>query len=134
MIRKIKPLLIALCAVLLSNPASAMQSWSLGSAVTTTGAQTAIQLSRRSPERPAAPLTAFVLGAVSSSTGSATIDIEVSNDGSTYITACTITLSLTTTTSADGCGIAIPWIYVRMNVTAISGTGAAVSGILAAAT
>ena len=36
--------------------------------------------------------------------------------------------------SADGCGIAVPWLYVRMNVTAISGTGASVSGILAAAT
>lgn len=99
-------------------------SLSLGSAVTSTGAQTAI--------RPRYPMTAFAIGSTSSGSGSATVVIEISNDRTNYITACTITLTLSTTVSADGCGIAIPWVWVRMNVTAISGTGASVSGWAAA--
>lgn len=95
---------------------------SLGSAVTGTGAQTAVQ--GRSPA------TAMVTGSVSASTGSATVLIQVSNDSTNFITACTITLSLTTSVSADGCGIQVPWRYIRMNISAISGTGAAVTGTL----
>lgn len=60
----------------------------------------------------------------------ATVDIEVSNDG---INACntaagTITLSGTTIDS-DGLTTDAPWRFFRANVTAISGTSAAVTVI-----
>lgn len=59
---------------------------------------------------------------------SATVVIEASNDGSTALAnpLATITVSGTATTAAsDGftTGLA-PWAWVRMRVTAISGTGA----------
>lgn len=58
----------------------------------------------------------------------ATVSIEVSNDG---INACstaagTITLSGTTSSSDGFTSQHSPWKYVRANVTAISGTGASV--------
>jgi len=62
---------------------------------------------------------------------SATVVIEVSNDGTNAIATPlgTIVLSGTATTAAsDGftTGIA-PWAWVRARVTAISGTGASIS-------
>lgn len=58
----------------------------------------------------------------------ATVVIEVSNDGTnvTSTPAGTITLS-GTTTSSDGFVTDSPWKYIRARVTAISGTGATVS-------
>lgn len=69
-------------------------------------------------------------GSTSSGAGSATIDVEVSNDNTNWITQGTITLTLATTVSDDGFTTDAPWKYVRGNVTAISGTGAKVSLIL----
>ena len=66
-------------------------------------------------------------GETSTGAGSATIDIEVSNDCSNYITAGTITLTLGTTTVDDGFATDAAWKCVRANVTAISGTDATVS-------
>jgi len=66
-------------------------------------------------------------GTTSSGAGSATIDVEVSNNGVNWDTMGTITLTLATTTSSDGFASNASWKYVRGNVTAISGTGAAVS-------
>lgn len=66
---------------------------------------------------------------------SATIDIEVSNDGVNALDTPmgTITLSGTATT-VNSCGFAsnASWLYVRGNVTAISGTGANVTLIMGA--
>lgn len=58
---------------------------------------------------------------------SATILIQVSNNASTlgWIDMCTITLS-GTTTDTDACSSEASWGYYRANVTAVSGTGAAV--------
>jgi hypothetical protein len=67
------------------------------------------------------------IGQTTSSTGSATVLIEVSDDGVNYITLATITLSLTTSPSSDGLACANTWEYYRANVSAISGTGASVS-------
>lgn len=90
------------------------------SAATSTGAGTSFE--------PAGISRSFQLtGAVSSSTGSATVDVEVSNDGTNFITLGTISLSLTTSTSSDGFVSTTAWRYVRGNVTAISGTGASVT-------
>lgn len=62
----------------------------------------------------------------------ATVDIEVSNDKVNVIdtVAGTITLSGTTSHSDGFTTQHAPWKYVRANVTAISGTGAAVSVLM----
>lgn len=56
---------------------------------------------------------------------SATVDIECSNDTTHWLVLGTLTLSDTAT--SDGFASAAPWAFVRANVTAISGTGAAVT-------
>ncbi len=62
----------------------------------------------------------------------ATVDIEVSNDGTNWAdtAAGTITLSGTTTHSDGFTTTNAPWKYVRANVTAISGTGASVDVVM----
>jgi len=67
------------------------------------------------------------VGATTAGSGSATIGIEVSNDATNWLTHDTITLTLSTTSATAGIEMDAPWAYVRGNVTAISGTGAAVS-------
>jgi len=57
---------------------------------------------------------------------SATIVIEFSNDGINWIEGATITLS-GTTSATDGFAVDAGWVYARANLTAISGTGAAVT-------
>lgn len=70
-------------------------------------------------------------GTTSAGAGAATVLIQVSTDGGlNWITACTITLTLATTTSSDGCAMAANWPLVRANVTAISGTGASVNAYM----
>lgn len=56
---------------------------------------------------------------------SATVLIEVSNDGVGFMLMATITLS-GTTSATDGFVSSAPWSYVRARTTAISGTGATV--------
>lgn len=70
------------------------------------------------------------VGSVASSTGAATIVIQVSNDGTNWLTLGTISLSLTTSESSDGFASDAAWAFVRANVTSISGTGASVSVIM----
>lgn len=67
------------------------------------------------------------VGIVSAATGVATILIEVSNDNVNFSTAATISLTLGTTTIADGVVMDAKWTYVRVNLSAISGTNATVS-------
>ena len=67
------------------------------------------------------------VGKTSASTGAATVVIEVSNDGTNYITLGTITLVLGTSATSDGFACSNTWEYYRANVTAISGTGASVT-------
>lgn len=76
---------------------------------------------------PSGRVTLQANGSVSASTGSASIAVQVSNDGANWLTLGTITLSLTTSESSDGFASDAPWAFVRGNVTSISGTGAAVS-------
>lgn len=66
-------------------------------------------------------------GITTAGTGSATIDIEVSNNESDWIIMGTITLTLGTTSTSDGFASSSAWAFVRSNVTAISGTGATVT-------
>ena len=66
--------------------------------------------------------------AVVTGTGSvsSTVAVQVSNDGTNFLTLGTITLS-GTTTATDGFASQATWNYCRGNLTAISGTGAAVT-------
>ncbi|MGH6625152.1 MAG: hypothetical protein ACRECD_01170 [Burkholderiaceae bacterium] len=66
-------------------------------------------------------------GSTSSGTGAATILVQGSHDGTNWDTIGTISLTLATTTSSDSFASNDRYAYVRGNVTAISGTGAAVS-------
>jgi hypothetical protein len=56
----------------------------------------------------------------------ATVLIQCSNDGTNWLTLGTITLT-GTTSATDGFASAAPWAFVRANVTARTGTGAAVT-------
>jgi hypothetical protein len=67
------------------------------------------------------------VGNTSTSTGAATVLIQVSNDGVNYITMGTITLVLGTSSTSDGFAAANTWEYYRANLSAVSGTGATVS-------
>lgn len=58
---------------------------------------------------------------------SATVTIEVSNDNVNWATRATLTLSGTTTASDTDVDAPSPFPYVRGNVTAIAGTGAALT-------
>lgn len=66
-------------------------------------------------------------GTTSTGDGDATIKIQVSNDNSNWIDLGTISLTLSTSAATDGFAALAPWAYVRANVTAISGTNAAVT-------
>lgn len=58
----------------------------------------------------------------------ATVVIDVSNDGVNAIATALGTITLSgTTSSSDGFVTNAPWKYVRARVTAISGTGATVN-------
>ena len=74
-----------------------------------------------------ASMTFQAAGTVSTSTGAATVKIQVSNDGSNWIDLGTITLTLATSASSDGLAAFAAWANVRANVTAISGTAATVT-------
>lgn len=90
-------------------------------AVITTGAGAEFKL-------PESGITTFQAhGTTSAGAGAATIVIQVSNDDDNWITAGTITLTLGTSATSDGFAFAGNWGSARANVTAISGTGAAVS-------
>jgi len=62
-------------------------------------------------------------GIMSSATGTASIDIEVSNDQVVWLKLGTIALSLTTTASSDGFSSAAPWAYVRAKTTQVTTNG-----------
>lgn len=78
--------------------------------------------------------TYHATGFTTAAAGAATIIIEVSNLESPatattvdWVTACTITLTLATTQTGEGCVIAAPWRTVRARLSVLSGTGASVS-------
>lgn len=96
------------------------------SSVTSTGAGSSFEVDRKikEPSKATYQVTVVGTGAVT-----ATVKIEVSNDDSNWLTLATITLS-GTTSATDGFASDAPWAYRRANVTAISGTGAAVTAIM----
>lgn len=69
-------------------------------------------------------------GDTTAGAGTATIEIQVSNDGTNYVVRDTLSLTLATTigsASQDTFELDAPWKFVRGNVSAITGTGAKVS-------
>lgn len=106
-------LLAVVCGTAAAEPA-------LLSAVTVTGAGTGQALNKNSK-------TFQAVGTTTAGSGSVTVAVQCSLDGTNYDTIGTITLTLSTSassnsfTSADRCNLH------RGNVTAISGTGASVS-------
>lgn len=70
------------------------------------------------------------VGKTTAGAGSASVDVEVSNNKTNWLLAGTITLTLGTTETSDGFESSAHWVFVRGKVTAISGTGATVSLIM----
>ena len=66
-------------------------------------------------------------GTTSAGVGAASIDVEVSNDGTNYIVLGSIDLVLGTSAVTDGFTSVAPWKFVRGNVASISGTNGTVS-------
>jgi len=97
-----------------------MQTYKLLDAVTAPGPGSGTKVDQRAR-------TFQLVGSASSGTGSTTVAVEVSNNNTDWLTHGTITLTLSTTKATAGIEMDAPWAYVRGNVTAISGTGAAVS-------
>lgn len=82
---------------------------------------------------PCNPYRTFQLtGTTTAGAGAATVKVQVSNDNVVWIDLGTISLTLATTASADAFKDVGAWVYVRGNVTSISGTGAAVTLMMGA--
>ncbi len=80
---------------------------------------------------PEAEKTFHVSGFTTAGAGSATVKIQVSNDlTKPWVDLATVTLTLGTTPVSDGFATQSSWLWVRANVTALSGTGASVSASL----
>lgn len=75
-----------------------------------------------------APNASYQATITGTGTVTATIILEVSNDGVNAVSTALGTITLTgTTTASDGLTTSAPWKYIRARVTAISGTDATVS-------
>lgn len=88
-----------------------------GQTATGVGSPSTVKLTRQK--------ATFQATLANTTTPTATVEIQVSNDGNQWITAGTITLSGANDT--DGFVMDAPWKLCRSNVTAISGTSAAVT-------
>ncbi len=69
-------------------------------------------------------------GRTSTGAGAATVVIYASNDGTSFVTIGTITLTLSTTVTSDGFTSDSAWRFYKSSVTAISGTNAVASAFL----
>lgn len=73
-------------------------------------------------------------GATTAATGAATVKLEGSNVNTPgvndWVVLGTVTLTLGTTSTTDGLTIYAPWRWLRVNLTAISGTGATVTAAI----
>lgn len=82
----------------------------------------------QNPIRKPAPATVFQVQITGTGAVSCTVLFEVSLDNVKWISPGMATVSLSGTNSAtDGFASNAPWKFVRPNITAVSGTGAAVT-------
>jgi hypothetical protein len=96
-------------------------------AATTTGAGTAWHERDTVPKYTYGYRSFQAKGNTTASTGAATVLIQVSNDGTNYITLGTITLTLGVAVTSDGFAAANSWEYYQANLSAVSGTNATVT-------
>ncbi len=76
------------------------------------------------------PYTTIQATVVGTGAVTATVVVDCSNDNVNWCSTPLATIALTGTTSAsDGFTTSAPWKYIRMRVTAISGTGATITGL-----
>lgn len=108
---------LTLCAA--AGLASAQSS--MLSAATGTGAGSAVTPTYQGVK------TFQAVGSTSAGAGSVSVAVQCSVDGTNWVTLGTITLTLSSTASSDAFTSNDRCRQVRGNVTAISGTGAAVS-------
>jgi len=96
-------------------------------------AQTTTGVSARCKEivSPAGGKTFQTIGRTTVATGSATIAIEGSLDGTNYVVLGHANLTLGTTDTTAALNVTANYKYFRFNVTAISGVGASVDGYAA---
>lgn len=117
---------ILLFAVLFTSQLSLALSKSVFVAQTTTGASSAIR-----PENLAQTNQVFqASGTTASGTGSATIKLQGSNDGTNWVDIGSISLTLGTAATSDKVVSVQNWLFVRGNVTALTGTGASINATL----
>ena len=100
------------------------------SAVTSTGAGSPIQLPSSIGGVPTSRLSFQAYGTTSSGSGTAVISVQVSNDGSNWLSLGTISLTLGTSSTSDGFVDDAPWAFVRGNITTLTGTTATVSLVM----
>jgi galactitol-specific phosphotransferase system IIC component len=105
----------------------------LAVAATGTGAQTRSAVQLPVSLAPVLPIVGFIRAALAGTSGAltATVTVETSQNDSGWSTAATITLGGTAGLAiGQSLGLTFSAPYVRANVTAISGTGAAVTVLL----
>lgn len=75
-----------------------------------------------------APGPGATVQAVVTGTGAltATVVVQVSNDGSNWLTISTLSLS-GTTSATQGMALDAHWVYIRADLTVLTGTGATVN-------
>lgn len=99
-------------------------------AVLVTGAGSAKSLSHPTAQGLGGSKMAFQATVVGTGAVTATVKVQVSLNGTHWLDLATITLSGTTSAS-DGVVAEGPWSQIRGNVTAVSGTSAAVTLLMA---
>lgn len=111
--------ILSAALALMSIAAAAQPVTTLLNAVTATGAGSQFAFHNY-------PRTSFVCSETGTGTVTATVNVEVSQDGVTWFALATFSMSGTNASNSTTTAIeAYP--YVRGNVTAISGTGAAIT-------
>lgn len=102
----------------------AITKQSLCSAATTTGAKTAVQIKNQPPQF---KKVVVAYGTTGSGTGSATILVQGSLEGTHYVDLGTISLTLGTTETTGKVETEFPYDYIRVNISALSGIGASIT-------
>jgi hypothetical protein len=115
--------LILLLLLTLSTQLAFAMNTTIFTAKLTTGASSAVR-----PENFGHTNILFqASGTTSVSTGSATVKLQGSNDGTNWVDIGSISLTLGTAATSDKIATVENWTFIRGNVTAITGTGASIN-------
>lgn len=118
--------IIFLFILLTASQLSFAMSKTVFAGVIATGASAAIRA-----ENPAQTNQVFqASGTVSVSTGTATVKLQGSNDGTNWVDVGSVTLTLGTVATSDKVVSVQNWLFVRGNVTALTGTNATINATL----